>query len=55
MGWCVLGLAGIAWGVHTTDEALGQMAFWGGVGVGNVGWLFSVLGAYRRGERRGDW
>lgn len=55
MGWCALGLFGIAWGVHTTDPALGQMAFWGGLGVGNVGWLFSVLGAYRRGERRGDW
>ncbi len=55
VGWCAIGLLGIAWAVHTTDEALGTMAFWGGFGVGNGGWLFSVLGAYRRGERRGDW
>lgn len=55
MGWCAIGLLGIGWAVHTTDEALGQVAFWAGMGVGNAGWLFSVLGAYRRGERRGDW
>ena len=55
MGWCVLGLLGIGWALHTTDAELGRMAFWAGVGVGNGGWLFSVLGAWRRGERRGDW
>lgn len=55
VGWCVLGLVGIGWSISTTDQVLGEAAFWGGLGVGNVGWLFSVLGAYRRGERRGDW
>ena len=55
VGWCVLGLGLIGWAIHTTDQQLGQAAFWTGLGVGNGGWLFSVLGAYRRGERRGDW
>ncbi len=55
VGWCALGLLAIGWSVTTTDQALGELAFWGGIGVGNAGWLFSVLGAYRRGERRGDW
>ncbi len=55
IGWCLVGLVGIGWAAYTTDETLGKAAFWTGLGVGNVGWLFSVLGAYRRGERRGDW
>lgn len=55
VGWCALGLFLIGCGLHTTDEAMGQMLFWSGVGAGNGGWLFSVLAAYRRGEKRGDW
>lgn len=55
LGWCVLGLTGMAWGMHTTDALLGRAVFYAGVGAGNAGIIFSVLAAYRRGERRGDW
>ena len=54
-GWCVLGVAMLAWSVHTTSEAYGRIAFWGGLAVGNAGIIFSILGLYRRGEARGDW
>jgi len=55
VGWCALGMLCVAWSLHTTDVLYGQFAFWGGLGIGNGGWIFSVLAAYRRGERRGDW
>jgi hypothetical protein len=54
-GWAVLGVALMAWSVHTTDERFARAAFWAGLGVGNAGWIFSILGLYRRGEARGDW
>lgn len=55
MGWCAVGLAGMAWGLHTTDALMGRGVFYAGVGAGNAGVIFSVLACYRRGERRGDW
>ena len=55
VAWVVLGLALVAWSLHTTDVVLGRAAFFAGLGVGNAGWLFSVLAAYARGEKRGDW
>ena len=55
LGWCVLGLTAMGWGLHTTDELLGRGVFYAGVGAGNAGIIFSVLAAYRRGEKRGDW
>jgi hypothetical protein len=45
----------IAWSAHTTDEVLGHAAFWGGLGLGNSGIIYTLLAAYRRGEKRGDW
>jgi len=53
--WCAVGTFLIAWSAHTTDEVLGLMAFWGGLGVGNTGIIYTLLAAYRRGEKRGDW
>ncbi|HET7553679.1 MAG TPA: hypothetical protein VFK04_20465 [Gemmatimonadaceae bacterium] len=53
--WAGAGLACIAWSLHTTVLWLGKTAFWGGIAIGNAGILFTLLGAYRRGERRGDW
>jgi hypothetical protein len=55
VGWCVLGLGFIAWSVHTTDDTWGHIAFWGGLGLGDAGIVFTLLAAYRRGEKRGDW
>jgi hypothetical protein len=55
IGWCALGLFCIGWGLHTTDAVWGRAALYVGAGLGNGGWIFTVLAAYRRGERRGDW
>ena len=54
LAWCAFGLLGMAWGLHSTDALLGKGAFWAGVGAGNAGVIFALLGWYRRGERRGD-
>jgi hypothetical protein len=53
--WCLVGLALIGWSFHTTDESWGRIAFLAGLGLGNAGMIFTLLGAYRRGEQRGDW
>ena len=53
--WAAAGLFLLSWSVHTTDKTLGTGAFWAGLGVGNAGIIFTLLAAYRRGERRGDW
>jgi hypothetical protein len=42
------------WGMTVTDDLLGRGLFYAGVGAGNAGVIFSILGWYRRGERRGD-
>ena len=53
--WSGLGIALILWSAHTTSLTHGTIAFWAGVGIGNGGILFTLLAAYRRGEKRGDW
>ena len=53
--WAAIGILLIGWSAHTTDLAYGKAAFFAGLGVGNGGIIFTLLGAYRRGERRGDW
>lgn len=55
LGWSALGIACILWSGHTTNYTYGTMAFYSGLGVGNGGIIFTLLGAYRRGEKRGDW
>lgn len=55
VGWAALGVFLILWSAHTTDMTYGRVAFYGGIGAGNGGVLFTLLAAYRRGERRGDW
>jgi hypothetical protein len=55
IGWCALGLFLIMWSAHTTDLLYGRMAFFAGLGIGNGGIIFTLLAAWRRGERRGDW
>lgn len=53
--WAAIGILLIAWSAHTTDLTYGKAAFFAGLGVGNGGIIFTLLAAYRRGERRGDW
>ncbi|HEX3158423.1 MAG TPA: hypothetical protein VHQ45_07880 [Gemmatimonadaceae bacterium] len=55
VAWSALGLFLVGWSLHTTDTLMGELAFTSGVGLGNGGILFTLLDAYRRGERRGDW
>ncbi|MDQ2666776.1 MAG: hypothetical protein M3Z05_12285 [Gemmatimonadota bacterium] len=53
--WVLAGWTFIAFAVHTTNEIIGKILWWTGLGVWIPGVLFSLLAAYRRGERRGDW
>ena len=55
IAWSALGIFCMLWSAHTTDYTYGTIAFYGGAGVGNAGIIFSLAGAYRRGEQRGDW
>jgi hypothetical protein len=55
VGWMVLGVGSLLWSFHTTDMAYGRAAFYAGLGLGNGGIIFTLLGFYRRGEARGDW
>lgn len=55
LGWAALGIASILASARTTSMWVGRAAFYGGIGIGNAGILFTLLAAYRRGERRGDW
>ena len=55
MSWGALGILCILWSAHTTNLTFGKIAFFGGIAVGNGGIIFTLLAAYRRGEKRGDW
>ena len=55
VGWSLVGIACIAWSAQTSSLFYGRLAFYTGVGLGNAGVIFTLLGAYRRGEKRGDW
>lgn len=53
--WVACGWVLIGFSARTTDVGLGWVLYWAGVCVWIPGVLFSLLGAYRRGEERGDW
>ncbi|HEX5437657.1 MAG TPA: hypothetical protein VFW98_10895 [Gemmatimonadaceae bacterium] len=55
LGWSVLGVLCMLWSAHTTSLVFGKAAFYGGIAIGAGGILFTLLAAYRRGEKRGDW
>src|SRR5689334_6258974 len=55
IGWAAVGIYCVMWSFHTSDDALGRAAFFAGLGIANGGVIFTLLAAYRRGERRGDW
>jgi hypothetical protein len=55
LGWCALALLCIGAAFRTTDEGAGRVLLLLGMAAGNGGVLFTLLAAYRRGERRGDW
>lgn len=53
LGWSALGLFLVGWSMHTTDVGPAWIAFWGGLGLGNGGGLFTVVRAWRVAEHRG--
>jgi hypothetical protein len=55
VGWAGAGIFLLMWSAHTTSMAYGRIAFFGGLVVGNGGVLFTLIAAYLRSERRGDW
>ena len=54
VAWSAAGLALMAWGLHTSDEALGEMAWRGGVILGYSGILVTLVRAYSKARERGD-
>jgi hypothetical protein len=54
VGWMLLGLYLVGWSMHTTDYLYGRIAFYSGVGIGNVGIVYTLLATYRRLEKRGE-
>jgi len=54
VGWSVVGLAFMGWGLHTNDPDLGQMAWKGGMVVGYAGILFTLIRAHSKAKDRGD-
>ncbi len=53
--WVACGLLLLGMALHTTDAGLGHILWLAGHAVWIPGVLFSLLAAYRRGEKRGDW
>ena len=53
--WSGLGMFLVGWAFHTTNSYYGHIAFWLGLGVGNGGVLFTLVGAWRKAEARGDY
>ncbi len=53
--WVSVGLAFLGMALHTHDVVLGRILWLAGQTLWLGGVLFSLLAAYRRGNRRGDW
>ncbi len=55
LSWVVCGLALLGLALHSSDPVMGRVFWLAGQTVWLGGVMFSLLAAYRRGERRGDW
>jgi hypothetical protein len=53
--WAAAGLVCYAFAFHTTDAAMAQIYKWGAYLITYAGISFTLLRAYRAGEKRGDW
>ena len=51
--WFVVGLYLLYWSFHTTDTRYAGLAFWGGIGLGDAGMVWSLIRARDDAERRG--
>ena len=54
VAWSCIGLFVMAWGLHTTDRYLGELAWRGGVIIGYAGILLTVVRWYLKARSRGD-
>lgn len=50
LGWAVVGLGGMAWGMHSADPRRAGAAFWAGLLLGDVGLFVTLVRAYQRSE-----
>ncbi|HSQ30395.1 MAG TPA: hypothetical protein VLN49_11130 [Gemmatimonadaceae bacterium] len=55
LGSSFLGVFCMGFALHTNDAGYGAIAWWGGMVVGYSGIALSLISAYIRGDRRGDW
>jgi hypothetical protein len=55
VGFCAAGLFIMFFAFHVDDLQAGRAFLWGGMVVGYSGIAYTLLSAYRRGEKRGDW
>jgi len=51
--WFVVGLYLLYWSMHTTDARYATLAFWGGLGVGDAGMLWTLIRARHDADKRG--
>ena len=51
--WFVIGMYLLYWSLHTIDTRYAGLAFWGGIGVGDAGMLFTLIRARREAEKCG--
>ena len=55
VAFCALGLAVMFFAFYVNDLLIARAFLWGGMAVGYGGIFYTLLSAYRRGEKRGDW
>jgi hypothetical protein len=55
VSWCIVGMVGLGLAMHTRDEKLGWIYFWGGMVVGYAGMFATLHSYYLSGVERGDW
>ncbi|HMJ18125.1 MAG TPA: hypothetical protein VK478_07015 [Gemmatimonadaceae bacterium] len=51
--WFIAGLFLLFWSMHTTDTRYAGLAFWGGMGLGDGGMLWTLVRARSEAERIG--
>ena len=52
--WMALGLYGLGWSLHVTDERTGNLIFWGSLVIANSGIVATIYWVVRKAEHRGD-
>ena len=51
--WFVVGIFLMFWSFHTTDTRYAGLCFWGGIGLGDAGMLWTLIRARQDAEKRG--